>query len=146
MADLVKVGWIKQACFQTGKKGFKPVCHSYYLVWFLCFGVSDAAAIAGSTLPDSCCGIAATAALGFDEKSSTGLCARCLLGQFGRPLCFRIRICVADFENAIDLLRNEKPMYLIWSGPNSENGIKTTVETVEQETEHKFSHFFFFLF
>lgn len=33
-----------------------------------------------------------------------------------------------DFENAIDLLRNEKPMYLLFNGPTSENGIKTTAE------------------
>jgi hypothetical protein len=36
-----------------------------------------------------------------------------------------------DFENAIDLLRNEKPMYLLYSGSgDGENGIKTTPETV----------------
>lgn len=37
-----------------------------------------------------------------------------------------------DFENAIDLLRNEKPMYLLFSGSGSgfENGIKTTPEPV----------------
>ena len=40
---------------------------------------------------------------------------------------------LADFENAIDLLRNEKPMYLLWSGATSENGIKTTAEIVGEE-------------
>ncbi len=37
-----------------------------------------------------------------------------------------------DFDNAIDLLRNEKPMYLLYagSGPGFENGIKTTAEAV----------------
>jgi len=32
-----------------------------------------------------------------------------------------------DFQNAIDLLRNESPMYLLYSGSGSgfENGIKT---------------------
>jgi hypothetical protein len=35
-----------------------------------------------------------------------------------------------DFQNCIDLLRNEKPMYLLWMGAGSENGIKTTAEPV----------------
>ena len=37
-----------------------------------------------------------------------------------------------DFENALDLLRNEKPMYLLFSGsgPGFENGIKTTEEAI----------------
>jgi hypothetical protein len=35
-----------------------------------------------------------------------------------------------DFANIIDLLRNEKPMYLLWNGPASENGVKTTAEAV----------------
>jgi hypothetical protein len=37
-----------------------------------------------------------------------------------------------DFEKAIDLLRNEKPMYLLYSGSGGgfENGIKTTPEPV----------------
>jgi hypothetical protein len=35
-----------------------------------------------------------------------------------------------DFQNCIDLLRNEKPMYLLWNGPTSENGIKTSAEIV----------------
>jgi hypothetical protein len=37
-----------------------------------------------------------------------------------------------DFPNVIDLLRNEKPMWLIWAGEgaNSENGIKTYLEAV----------------
>jgi hypothetical protein len=37
-----------------------------------------------------------------------------------------------DFENAIDLLRNEKPMYLLYSGSGGgfENGLKTTPEPV----------------
>jgi hypothetical protein len=34
-----------------------------------------------------------------------------------------------DFQNTIDILRNEKPVYLLWSAPNAENGIKTTPET-----------------
>ena len=38
----------------------------------------------------------------------------------------------ADFDNAIDLLRNEKPMYLLYNGSGGgfENGIKTTPEPV----------------
>ena len=37
-----------------------------------------------------------------------------------------------DFQNAIDLLRNESPMYLLYSGSGGgfENGIKTTPEAV----------------
>ena len=37
-----------------------------------------------------------------------------------------------DFQNTLDLLRNEKPMYLLFvgSGGGNENGIKTTQETV----------------
>jgi hypothetical protein len=37
-----------------------------------------------------------------------------------------------DFQNCIDMLRNEKPMYLLWVGPGAgnENGIKTLAETV----------------
>ncbi len=37
-----------------------------------------------------------------------------------------------DFENALDLLRNEKPMYLLYSGsgPGFENGIRTSSEPV----------------
>ena len=35
-----------------------------------------------------------------------------------------------DFQNCIDMLRNEKPMYLIWMGVGGENGIKTTAEPV----------------
>ena len=37
-----------------------------------------------------------------------------------------------DFQNAIDLLRNESPMYLLYSGSGGgfENGIKTTQEAV----------------
>ena len=37
-----------------------------------------------------------------------------------------------DFANALDLLRNEKPMYLLFSGTGTgyENGIKTTPEEV----------------
>ena len=35
-----------------------------------------------------------------------------------------------DFQNTIDILRNEEPVYLLWLGTNSENGIKTTPETV----------------
>jgi hypothetical protein len=37
---------------------------------------------------------------------------------------------LADFANILDLLRNEKPMYLLWAGATSENGIKTTAEIV----------------
>ncbi len=42
-----------------------------------------------------------------------------------------------DFQNALDLLRNESPMYLLYSGSGGgfENGIKTTEETIgEGET------------
>lgn len=35
-----------------------------------------------------------------------------------------------EIENIVDLLRNEKPMYLLWNGPTSENGVKTTAEVV----------------
>lgn len=37
-----------------------------------------------------------------------------------------------DFQNAIDLLRNESPLYLLYSGSGSgfENGIKTTQEPI----------------
>ncbi len=37
-----------------------------------------------------------------------------------------------DFHNAVDLLRNESPIYLLYSGSGGgfENGIKTTEETV----------------
>lgn len=37
-----------------------------------------------------------------------------------------------DFRNVIDLLRNERPMYLLYSGSGGgyENGIKTTAEAV----------------
>lgn len=37
-----------------------------------------------------------------------------------------------DFQNTIDLLRNESPMYLLYSGSGGgyENGIKTTEELV----------------
>jgi hypothetical protein len=43
-----------------------------------------------------------------------------------------------DYQNAIDLLRNEGPMYLLYSGSGGgfENGIKTTEEVVG-EGEHK---------
>lgn len=37
---------------------------------------------------------------------------------------------LADFKNALNLLQNEKPMYLLFNGPNAENGIKTTAEPV----------------
>jgi hypothetical protein len=36
----------------------------------------------------------------------------------------------ADFANVLDLLRNEQPMYLQFTGPGGENGIKTTPEPV----------------
>ena len=37
-----------------------------------------------------------------------------------------------DFQNALDLLRNETPTYLLYSGSGAgyENGIKTTQEAV----------------
>jgi len=37
-----------------------------------------------------------------------------------------------DFQNAIDILRNEKPVYLCYSGSGGlfENGIQTTAEPV----------------
>ena len=38
-----------------------------------------------------------------------------------------------DFQNTIDVLRNEKPVFLLYSGTNAENGIKTTPETVGEE-------------
>ncbi|MGA7900191.1 MAG: hypothetical protein WCA39_15160 [Nitrososphaeraceae archaeon] len=40
-----------------------------------------------------------------------------------------------DYHNTIDLLRNEGPMYLLYTSSSSENGIKTTPEVVgEGET------------
>lgn len=42
-----------------------------------------------------------------------------------------------DFQNTIDVLRNEKPVYLLWSGTNAENGIKTTPETVGEEEKEQ---------
>ena len=42
---------------------------------------------------------------------------------------------LVDYKKTLDLLRNEKPVYLLWSGATSENGIKTTAEPVgENET------------
>jgi hypothetical protein len=40
-----------------------------------------------------------------------------------------------DFQDTLDLLRNEKPMYLLFTGagPGNENGIKTTPEVVGEE-------------
>jgi|SRR5215217_4165092 len=40
-----------------------------------------------------------------------------------------------DLQNILDLLRNEKPMYLLFSGSEGgfENGIKTTPEPVGEE-------------
>jgi|SRR3954451_21321368 len=37
-----------------------------------------------------------------------------------------------DFPNILDMLRNEKPMYLLFSGsgPGFENGVKTTAEPI----------------
>lgn len=42
---------------------------------------------------------------------------------------------VEDFENVLELLRNEKPMYLLFAGSGGgyENGIKTTAEPVGEE-------------
>jgi hypothetical protein len=39
---------------------------------------------------------------------------------------------VDDFHNVLDLLRNEKPIYLLFSGSGTgfENGITTTAESV----------------
>jgi len=39
---------------------------------------------------------------------------------------------LSNFEHTVDLLRNEKPMYLLFSGSGTgfENGIKTTAEAV----------------
>lgn len=37
---------------------------------------------------------------------------------------------LADLENTLNLLQNEKPMYLLFNGPTAENGIKTTAEPV----------------
>jgi len=38
-----------------------------------------------------------------------------------------------DLQNILDLLRNEKPMYLLYNGSGNENGIKTTREPVGEE-------------
>jgi len=38
-----------------------------------------------------------------------------------------------DFHNTLELLREEKPMYLLFSGAAGENGIKTTPEPVGEE-------------
>lgn len=42
-----------------------------------------------------------------------------------------------DYQNAIDLLRNESPMYLLYSGsgPGYENGISTIEEVVGEGEE-----------
>jgi hypothetical protein len=42
---------------------------------------------------------------------------------------------IGDLPTVIDLLRNEKPMYLLFSGSGSgfENGIKTTAEPVGED-------------
>lgn len=40
-----------------------------------------------------------------------------------------------DFQEIIDLLRNEKPMFLLWSGPGGENGIKTNPENIGERDE-----------
>ncbi|MEO6316383.1 MAG: hypothetical protein ABIU63_05145 [Chitinophagaceae bacterium] len=37
---------------------------------------------------------------------------------------------LTDYAHCIDLLRNEKPVYLLFSSGATENGIKTTAETV----------------
>ena len=37
---------------------------------------------------------------------------------------------LADFQNIIGLLRNESPLYLLYSASGSENGIKTTQELI----------------
>ena len=39
---------------------------------------------------------------------------------------------LANYQHCIDLLRNESPMYLLWTGSGgaNENGIKTTQEVV----------------
>lgn len=38
-----------------------------------------------------------------------------------------------NFETIIDILRNEKPVYLLFNGSGSENGIKTIAEQVGEE-------------
>ena len=40
-----------------------------------------------------------------------------------------------DFQNIIDILRNEKPVFLSWVGPNSENGIRTSPEAIGEEED-----------
>ncbi len=35
-----------------------------------------------------------------------------------------------DYQNALDLLRNEGPMYVSYIGPSSENCIRTTEEAI----------------
>ncbi|MFO1431923.1 MAG: hypothetical protein U1F76_17585 [Candidatus Competibacteraceae bacterium] len=42
-----------------------------------------------------------------------------------------------DYKNAIDLLRNESPMYLLYRGSGVENGIKTSLEEPVGEAEQK---------
>lgn len=37
---------------------------------------------------------------------------------------------LSNYAHCIDLLRNEKPMYLLFTAANAENGIKTTAEVV----------------
>jgi len=42
-----------------------------------------------------------------------------------------------DFQNIIDILRNEKPVFLSWVSPTSENGLRTSPEAIgegEEET------------
>lgn len=35
-----------------------------------------------------------------------------------------------DFENVLDVLRNEKPLFLLYNGTGAENGIRTSEEEV----------------
>ncbi len=37
---------------------------------------------------------------------------------------------LSNYAHCIDLLRNEQPMYLLFTSPTGENGIKTTTEMV----------------
>ena len=47
-------------------------------------------------------------------------------GAPGTSLYYRLD----DFQNVLDVLRNEKPVYFAFNGPGSENAIRTSLEAV----------------
>ena len=38
-----------------------------------------------------------------------------------------------NYAHAVDLLRNEKPMFLLYTAPTAENGIRTSAEPLGEE-------------